>query len=193
MYGDDTPIGMAHIPQIPEDIFFKLLIKCPVDRLQKLIHHLVDLFCGQKTILYESFADVWTLFEWWDLIRESQNFFLQCYSSSEVVPGLSSLPQEFSNIFNDCLSVRSSDLKNRLIEKTHEISPAYLQNFDWKLKLTLASDKVAQINEPRLLLSLDISGDRDKTLCLDLSKEELKILIETMEKANKAVQDFTVD
>ncbi|GFX11508.1 COMM domain-containing protein, partial [Trichonephila clavipes] len=133
----------AHISHIPEEIFFKLLIKCPVDRLQKLIHHLVDLFCGQKTVLYESFADVWTLLEWWDLIRNSEKFFLHYYSSSET--------------------------------------------------LTLASDKMAQINEPRLLLNLDISGDRDKTLCLDLSKEELKMLIETMDKANKAVQDFIVD
>ncbi|GFX11507.1 COMM domain-containing protein 8, partial [Trichonephila clavipes] len=183
----------AHISHIPEEIFFKLLIKCPVDRLQKLIHHLVDLFCGQKTVLYESFADVWTLLEWWDLIRNSEKFFLHYYSSSETAASLSSLPQAFSNALNDCLSVRSSDLKNKLLEKTHEISPAYLHNFDWKLKLTLASDKMAQINEPRLLLNLDISGDRDKTLCLDLSKEELKMLIETMDKANKAVQDFIVD
>ncbi|GFQ67447.1 COMM domain-containing protein [Trichonephila clavata] len=112
---------------------------------------------------------------------------------SIAAAGLSSLPQDFSNALNDCLSVRSSDLRNKLVEKTHEISPAYLHNFDWKLKLTLASDKMAQINEPRLMLNLDISGDRDKTLCLDLSKDELKMLIETMEKANKAVQEFIVD
>lgn len=51
--------------------------------------------------------------------------------------------------------------------------------------MALASDKMAQLNEPRLLLDLDISGDRDKSLNLDLSKEELKSLISEMEKANK--------
>ncbi|GBM69228.1 hypothetical protein AVEN_210449-1 [Araneus ventricosus] len=109
------------------------------------------------------------------------------------VPGFSSLPQDFQNAVNDCLGIRNLDIRNKLIERTHEISPAYLHNFDWKLKLTLASDKMAQINEPRLLLNLDICGEREKTLCLDLSKEELKMLIESMEKANKALQDFIIN
>ncbi|KAF8797296.1 COMM domain-containing protein 8 [Argiope bruennichi] len=115
------------------------------------------------------------------------------YSTSEKLPEFSSLPQEFQLALNNCLSIRSLDIKNRLIERTHEISPAYLHNFDWKLKLTLSSDKMAQINEPRLLLNLDISGEREKSLSLDLSKEELKMLIESMEKANKVLQDFIIN
>ncbi|CAL1276521.1 unnamed protein product [Larinioides sclopetarius] len=186
------PDGMANT-ELTEEIFFKLFVKCPKDRLHKLIHHLIDVFCGQKYVLYEIFSDVWTLLEWWDLIRGSERFFLLYYSSSEKVPGISSLPQEFQNALNDCLSVRNLDIRNKLIERTHQISPAYLHNFDWKLKLTLASDKLAQINEPRLLLNLDICGEREKTLCLDLSKEELKMLIESMEKANKALQDFIIN
>lgn len=47
---------------------------------------------------------------------------------------------------------------------------------------TLASDKMSQINEPRLLLDLDVSGDKGELLQLDLGKDELKSLIDTMEK-----------
>ncbi|XP_055947362.1 COMM domain-containing protein 8-like isoform X2 [Argiope bruennichi] len=130
--------------ELMEEMFFKLFIKCPKDKLKML-------------------------------------------------PEFSSLPQEFQLALNNCLSIRSLDIKNRLIERTHEISPAYLHNFDWKLKLTLSSDKMAQINEPRLLLNLDISGEREKSLSLDLSKEELKMLIESMEKANKVLQDFIIN
>ncbi|GIX87766.1 COMM domain-containing protein 8 [Caerostris extrusa] len=184
---------MANDPRTPLEFFFKLLIRCPTDRLQRLIHHLVDQYCDQKVVFYESFSDIWTLFEWWDLIRGSKCFFVQYYSSNEEVPELSSLPQEFKNALKDSLSIRKFDLRNKLIEKTHEISPTYLHNFDWKLKLTLSSDKMSQINEPHLLLTLNTSGVSDKSLCLDLSKEELKMIIETMEKANKALQDFIIN
>lgn len=47
---------------------------------------------------------------------------------------------------------------------------------------TLDSDKMSQINEPRLLLDLDISGNQDKVLRLDLGKDELKSLINKMER-----------
>lgn len=40
---------------------------------------------------------------------------------------------------------------------------------------------MSQLNEPRLLLDLDLE-DKDKCLQLDLGKDELKSLIDTMEK-----------
>lgn len=40
---------------------------------------------------------------------------------------------------------------------------------------------MSQLNEPRLLLDFDL-GDKDKCLQLDLGKDELKSLIDTMEK-----------
>ncbi|XP_035207363.1 COMM domain-containing protein 8-like [Stegodyphus dumicola] len=175
-------------------VFFELLSKCPSNRMEKLFHHFIDVFCGQQCSIYEDYADIWSLEEWWDLLQESKHFFkLHQNSDIKITDLLSSLPTETQNILKDCLEVRCTDLKKTLIEKSHAVSPAFLNNFDWKLKLTLASDKMAQINEPRLLLDLDIIGDYDKLLCLDLSKKELKTLIDSMEKANKALMDYIIE
>ncbi|KAG8197424.1 hypothetical protein JTE90_014909 [Oedothorax gibbosus] len=182
---------MAQDSSISEDLFFKSIVKCPSTILPKLLHHLVDVFCGHKNN-YENYSETYGLLEWWDLSAASDKFFRH-YQSSGEDPDLSALPQDYQIILKETLDIRNNDMRNRLIEKTHEISPAFLHDFDWKLKLALASDKMAQINEPRLLLDLNISGDRDKSLSLDLSKEELKSLISEMEKANKALQEFLIN
>ncbi|XP_015912365.2 COMM domain-containing protein 8 [Parasteatoda tepidariorum] len=174
------------------DLFFKLISKCPEVQLEKLVHHLIDLFCGQETLIYEEFSSVWSLMEWWDLINESRLFIQACYNASDENLNSSSLSEEFKKVINDCLAVRKSDVRSSLLTKTHGISSSFLVDFDWKLKLTIASDKIAQINEPRLLLDLDFLGNTNRCLHLDLSQEELRNLIDSMEKAKKALAEITV-
>ncbi|XP_054712725.1 COMM domain-containing protein 8-like [Uloborus diversus] len=171
--------------------YCQLLIKCPNDRFQKLFHHIIDVFCGCQNVIYENYSDVWTLVEWWDLIAGCEKFLTGIQGMEEKLPTvLEPFSPEIQSIMKDSLEVRRADLKSTLLEKSHKVCPAYLVHFDWKVKLTLASDKMAQINEPRLLLDLDITGNKEKTLQLDLSKEETKMLIESMEKAKLTVLDY---
>lgn len=62
-----------------------------------------------------------------------------------------------------------------------------LQDFDWQLKLIMSSDKLSGINEPVVSVDFNIqtcdSGVENKTV--ELSKEELKKLLTSIEAANR--------
>jgi len=175
--------------------FLELILRCPLDQLEKLFHHLVDVFCGQQTSLFNSYSDVYKIFDWCRLKDQSETFFKEYFFQEDNVISekLESLPSEYTDIIKDVLEVRENDLKSELIERTHKVSPAYLKSFDWKVKMTLGSDKMSQVIEPKLILDLDISADKDKSLQLDLSKEEVKTLLDAMEKAKTTVYKFMQD
>lgn len=51
------------------------------------------------------------------------------------------LPAAYSEIIKTAIEVRTPDLKNELIEKSHAVSPSYLRSFDWKLKVNFYTFK----------------------------------------------------
>ena len=53
--------------------------------------------------------------------------------------------------------------------------------------MTMASDKLASIREPTLTLDFDVDeSGRDRHVSVELTNEELKNLISSLEAANKA-------
>ena len=74
------------------------------------------------------------------------------------------------------------------MEEIVDISSARLQDFHWQLKLALSSDKIASLQMPLLNLYLDVKENGEvKPYSVEMSKEELKNLINSWEAANKVV------
>ena len=74
------------------------------------------------------------------------------------------------------------------MEEIVDISSARLQDFHWQLKLALSSDKTATLQMPLLNLYLDVKENGEvKPYSVEMSKEELKNLINSWEAANKVV------
>ena len=72
------------------------------------------------------------------------------------------------------------------MEETVDISSARLQDFHWQLKLALSSDKIASLQMPLLNLYLDVKENGEvKPYSVEMSKEELQKLINSLEAANK--------
>lgn len=87
-----------------------------------------------------------------------------------------------------CLKSRKDEIKQALLEEIVDISSAQLQDFDWQLKLALSSDKIATLQMPLLNLHLDIKENGEvKPYSVEMSKEELQNLINSLEAANKVV------
>ena len=89
-------------------------------------------------------------------------------------------------------------------------SEPFLSNFDWKLHLTMSSDKLSTLSRPTLLLNLSLSratlqhsphsptnesekgegvdGEEGrKKVVLELSRKDLDTFISSLEKINKAM------
>lgn len=175
-----------------DDKRLQLLGKCPVERIEQFTYSLIDSICGLRAPLYCDYSDIWTLSEWWEVIDTWKKFICGVVSlggdKDKVSARLSELPQSYRQLVENCLSIRSTDIRHALVEKTCAISGSYLNDFDWKLKLVLASDKLSSIKEPRLELDMELQNGCDKEeLSVEMSKEELKYFIDSLEAVHKEI------
>uniref|UniRef100_A0A672YH28 COMM domain containing 8 n=1 Tax=Sphaeramia orbicularis TaxID=375764 RepID=A0A672YH28_9TELE len=84
------------------------------------------------------------------------------------------------------LNGRRDELRRALLRRTHHISSAVLQDFDWQLKLSLSSSQISSLQTPLLSLSLDVrEGGATRPVTMEMNREELNTLISSLEAANK--------
>uniref|UniRef100_A0A8C6RI60 COMM domain containing 8 n=1 Tax=Nannospalax galili TaxID=1026970 RepID=A0A8C6RI60_NANGA len=171
--------------------------KKPLWRLQKLppelgpplLHKIIDGICGRAYPLHQDYHSVWNSTEWKHVLEDVTKFFKAVvgknFSDEEILQQLSQLSSHQEAIMK-CLKSRKEEIKQALLGEIVDISCAQLQDFDWQLKLGLASDKIATLQMPLLNLHLDVKEDGDvKPYSVEMSKEELQNLISSLEAANK--------
>lgn len=169
----------------------QLLSKCPAEKIEKLLHCIIDCLYGQRPPLFCDYSEIWSLSEWWDINNSLKKFFCNAVkyveNKEQVLKTLSHLPLYKEVIFT-CLNLRKNDIEKALIEKTNSICDNYLIDFDWKLKVILASDSLYNVREPCMELAIEFATDeKKKHLCVEMSKEELKNFIDILETAHKVV------
>lgn len=87
---------------------------------------------------------------------------------------------------------RRGEIRDALLAETRSIASAQLEDFDWNVKMAVASDMLADLQEPMLHLSLKIRNP-DSTVedvKIELSRTELQGVIGKMEAANSIVRDL---
>ncbi|PRP87279.1 hypothetical protein PROFUN_01541 [Planoprotostelium fungivorum] len=78
---------------------------------------------------------------------------------------------------------------------TNQFAETKLADFDWRVQLTMSSDRISVLRDPLTLLNLILDSNNGKPrqeVLLELPKEELHKLIDTLEKVNGVVQDLKV-
>ena len=176
-------------------LLIDIVDKCPVDKLSTLLHCIVDKVCG-RTVSYKTFDTLYTLEEWFQLTELLCEFFQSTSRDSllkdDVYANLSGLDEQKKDIFWAVFSVRRHQICDSLSNRTLGISRAQLKDFDWRVKLVLASDKLATIHQPLVSLDFDVKKHSTKqTVTVELNNDELKKLIASLEAANRAVQQLT--
>ena len=85
--------------------------------------------------------------------------------------------------------VRSDELRQALVTETHGIGGGQLVDFDWSVKVALASDSLSELNEPlfHLRLSVRYPGGELKDINMELSADELDDMIAKLEAADKVL------
>ncbi len=77
-----------------------------------------------------------------------------------------------------------------MVDVATRLSQEHLSDFDWKIKVVMASSKSSGIRQPLLQLALyltDADGGTREVL-LELNKAELDLILTTLSKIREAMQ-----
>lgn len=159
--------------------------KLDVKAVTKLLHGLVDGVCKRGHLHYQDYDQTWSLEEWFDLVEAVEGLM------KAAVREPLNKDQEYQSVFLEVINARRPDIHQQLITDTNLISKSTLKDFDWQIKLAMASDKLSSIQEPLLNLDLDVQNEVSTEIhSLELTREDLKNLISSLEGANRAVQQW---
>ncbi|XP_004469810.2 COMM domain-containing protein 8 [Dasypus novemcinctus] len=168
------------------------LQKLPVELGLQFLHKIIDGICGRAHPVHQDYHNVWDSTEWLHVLEDITKFFKAVVgkdlSDEELFQQLNRLNSFHQEAILKCLKSRKDEIKQTLLGEIVDISSAQLQDFDWQLKLALSSDKIATLQMPLLNLHLDVKENGEvKPYSVEMSKEELQNLINSLEAANKVV------
>ncbi|XP_061209106.1 COMM domain-containing protein 8 isoform X1 [Neopsephotus bourkii] len=175
----------------------RLLEKLPPGRALEFLHKIVDGICGRAYPRYQDYGNIWSLLEWMEVLEETGTYFKtavgKSISDEEAAQQINELNSSYQEAITKCLKGRKEEIRNALVERVNAISSAQLQDFDWQLKLALSSDKISMLQMPLLNLDLDVRENGEiKPVSIEMNKEELQNLINSLEAANKVVFTDTI-
>lgn len=119
---------------------------------------------------------------------------------------LPNLPEDYKNEVINAINVRRDDLRAALVETTCAVSHDSLNDFDWQVKvidlnclgcfsvlcffvifqLAMASDSIASLHQPLATVDFNLPDNgSDKTVSVELSQEEMKKIIASLEACNR--------
>ncbi|KAM9777448.1 COMM domain-containing protein 8 [Neosynchiropus ocellatus] len=170
----------------------EMVTKLPVTDFIRLCHRGIDRFCCQKLPSREDYSSSWSLQEWLQKLDSLAAIFRLAVgnnsSDEEVLASLSGIDKSHAQALLSVLRAREGEIRQALLHTTNSMSSTTLQDFDWQLKLALSSDKISSLHAPLLSLCLDVREDGAlRPVTLEISKEELNMLINSLEAANKVV------
>ncbi|KAK6976938.1 COMM domain-containing protein 8 [Biomphalaria glabrata] len=171
--------------------------KASIQDIENLCHLIANSICRDGAIDPGQFSSIWSLEKWWQIQTGLRGVLKTAvgknWANDQISKALGSLDDSYKKIICDVVSIHKEALRNKLIQDTTAVSHSVLADFDWKLKLTLASDKLASLQEPLLQLSMDVrqSNGKRKIVTVELDQSELSKLISSLESCSKSVQQLT--
>jgi len=174
-----------------------LLCKADTETAERFLHQSISHICKQRGPGFKDFSSIWSIRDWISL-TDNWNSAIKVWIGNNV--GKEEIKEQLKNQgFSDewisriliCIALRKQDVKQSLSSQTSCIAQSSLTNFDWNVKLVMSSDKLANIREPLSEIHFELKNkEGQEHVSLELNKEELKMLIDKMEAANKAMMQF---
>lgn len=162
-----------------------LLSKFPVDRAEKYLDTVVSSLCtGQRGPSFQQCSQVWSLTEFWHSNDAWRAFLLD---PDERL--LDVLPATHQAVVRKVTENRQEDIVRQRLHKTDNIGARILTDLDWRVKLVLGSDTVANLGVPLANLSLCMDNE---VVDVEMSITEVERLISSLEAAHKALTQFSV-
>merc|ERR1711916_25265 len=166
----------------------------------KFLHSVMDSICGKAHNFAGLYGHITSVKNLQRLVAAYTTFFSaavayslnkdQCVTDLEA----SGLPADAAETIVRQMAARLDELKTALIRKTSTVSAASLRDFDWKLNMTVSSDKLSDMSDPKLLLSLTVAkadGSTEEVL-VELPRDDLYGLLQSLDSADEVVQTLKV-
>ncbi|KAE8629517.1 hypothetical protein XENTR_v10000512 [Xenopus tropicalis] len=119
----------------------RLIGKLPAAQCPQFFHKVIDGVCGRAQPRFQDYGNIWSLQEWLEVLEDSTAFFKNSIgadvNADEVSNGLNVLSAEHQEVILKCLKSRKPDIAEAVVEKACAMSSAYLQDFDWQLKVLI--------------------------------------------------------
>ncbi|XP_015790705.1 COMM domain-containing protein 8 [Tetranychus urticae] len=175
-----------------------------IEIISKVVHELIDQHCGRDGPTEELYVpDHWPDVEKFNsfvstisqLIVHSVDF-----KHGQTFKFTGDLPEEVKKSVHEAIEMRRAEIKTGLIDKIIS-SPSsiislpspltVMKDFDWQVKMVLASNLLSEINES--LINLDLSlvksvskgfeslSDQEEISSIEMDKSEIRQLIEKLE------------
>lgn len=171
----------------------------PIEEVLKLIHTFINELVWKKTPDYEPYRSVFSAKEWSSVKTEFRKLKEACqadgFSKPCVTQYLADLPdanrpnKEVQTAVADCFETRKEELRKYLLSQAHSITGVgqVLKDIDWSVSVVMSGDTMASMRQPLMNLTLHLEGDAGRTTeRLELSQDELKSLITSMDAAYKS-------
>eukprot|EP00047_Mylnosiga_fluctuans_P005446 m.240531 g.240531 ORF g.240531 m.240531 type:complete len:172 (+) comp13684_c0_seq1:37-552(+) len=154
--------------------------------VEKLLHEVIDGLSGRAGPRFTSYAKEISLAEWHPLHHGLEGLLAKILKTSEF-----DLPPAVAGqqkIFKAVVAARQDELKKVLARNGVTTGSTRIEDFDWNVKMALASDKISSIQQPllHLLLKTKSVGGAGADVNIELDAAQLARLIETLEAAQQA-------
>lgn len=164
--------------------------------IQTYLHRIVDGYIGRST---SHISDDDTLKQLPNptksiLATEITHIFQECIQQQNDAQYLQSKFSNISKEILECIMNVANVRRNELFEESKKRSilaglPNSLQDFDWSLRLIMSSSTIQSVRIPVVLLTLTLkTGDNTNNITLQLNKNELSQLIESLTSVQKVVK-----
>jgi hypothetical protein len=101
-----------------------------------------------------------------------------------------------ARVVAEVVHARRAEMERALRERVVEVAPSHLRDFDWSVRLVLASDRISSMREPRLLLNLQLAhadpSAPPRHVAVELARDDLDRLLASLERAASQVQELQI-
>ncbi|KAK7067848.1 hypothetical protein SK128_016588 [Halocaridina rubra] len=174
------------------------LTRIPAHSLIKFVHHVIDEMCGGVCVSHENYEET-PLDTFWIATQTvktlAQSIAVENTTEDEALTFLQALDKELSQEIYEALQSRKEEVTKFMVQESIA-STRHLKDFDWNVKLAVASDKVLNLNEPYVSLQLHTSTgttdfDEDtKNISVEMTLTEVDRLLENLKEVQKKLTDY---
>ncbi|CAE1277463.1 COMMD8 [Acanthosepion pharaonis] len=178
---------------------WKCVAKAKLPVVKSVLHDIIGHLNknSRPCMRYEDYKESWSLQSYWQVLDVFENLLQEVckdsFTKDQVFSCLGDvLPDTYKEEIYHVIDSRREDIRKHALAKTTAVSQRKLVNFDWKVNLVMSSDKLGLVQEPLCNLDFEINNNDQKTkTSIELTSEDLKTLIKSLEAANKTVMQYT--
>ncbi|XP_068216028.1 COMM domain-containing protein 8-like [Palaemon carinicauda] len=175
---------------------FALLATLPNSDILKFVYHAVDNICGGVPVSHNDYSQC-PLDKFWITIQNVKDLAtkiaLQKISKEQTVLLLHRLSKDIAEEIYDAIESRRTEIKKSLVSNSIK-DLLHLRDFDWNVKLAVASDKVLDLNEGLVTLHLRTSTtelENDvRNISVEMSAAQVDKLLEKLKEAQQTMVQF---